>query len=275
MVISRIEDDFEHAELGPRKRQRREIEGKDGQHEPHISNSSNILRILDRDAAYDALFAHCTPATLHRLSLSCRISRRAVSDYNSRAYDINKHFSRFFRNPVAFRRLQMYTGAVVSGSNALQFLDRAVYPEADLDIYVHKDSAERVGKWIMDAPLNESGESSNGPGAMMGYKFAPRENQLPEFSAAFSKMLHGQFHSEHVHPEELEHPDAMPYPDAGISGVFSFITNDRRGRKLNVQLIVCYHLAIRTILEFHSSEFLSVLSYALSCFLTASNQRLS
>ena len=232
------DDDSLDLSARPSKRQRRD---------QSEAKTQPLLRILDRDAAYDALFSHCTPATIHHLSLACRAARRAVSDYNSRAYDINRHFNRFFRDPVAFRRMQMYTGSVVSGSSALQFFDRTLYPDADLDIYADKDQAEIVGKWIMD----QAGDSLSGPGAQMGYNFVPRENQPPDFFAALKAAPH---QPAQAHPEEVDEEVPPGYPEALVSGVFSFIANSHNGHELKVQLILCYEIPIKTILQFHSSE---------------------
>jgi len=44
----------------------------------------------------------------------------------------------------------MCSGAVVSGSVALQFLDRVSYPSADLDIYVSHVNVEAAELWLLD-----------------------------------------------------------------------------------------------------------------------------
>jgi hypothetical protein len=44
----------------------------------------------------------------------------------------------------------MCSGAIVSGSMALQFLDRASYPSADLDIYVSHVNIEATELWLLD-----------------------------------------------------------------------------------------------------------------------------
>ena len=53
-------------------------------------------------------------------------------------------FGRYFADPAAFRELQLRTGLIISGSTALQFLDRTTYEGADLDIYAMKEHAQAI-----------------------------------------------------------------------------------------------------------------------------------
>lgn len=114
-----------------------------------MAPSSKIYALLDRDSIYDILFGHCSSATIYRLGSTCHFARRAMKEYTRRAFDIQKHFTRFFTDPITFRCLQARTLAVVSGSNALQFLDRTVYPNSDLDLYVSSRHAAEVCDWIV------------------------------------------------------------------------------------------------------------------------------
>ncbi|KAI5117833.1 hypothetical protein M0805_003310 [Coniferiporia weirii] len=105
--------------------------------------------IIIRDAIYNRLFRYCTPATIFRLGRTCRLVRRSVQDYAGRAFDIDKCLSRFFTDPLGFCVLQAETQAIVSGSTALQFMDRTLYKESDLDIYVPLSRTAEVCQWIM------------------------------------------------------------------------------------------------------------------------------
>lgn len=58
--------------------------------------------------------------------------------------------------------MQARLAILISGSNALQFLDSTFYPESDLDLYVWEDSVEEVGHWLMEHE---------------GYSFAPSRDQ--------------------------------------------------------------------------------------------------
>ncbi|KAH8115905.1 hypothetical protein DFH11DRAFT_1245685 [Phellopilus nigrolimitatus] len=114
-----------------------------------MSLSPMLTEFLNRDCCYDSLFDRCSPATLFRFGRTCQLARRALKDYSRRAYNINKHLSRFFTEPLEFRVLQAQTNAVVSGSTALQFMDRTLYEESDLDLYVTCPYAAQVCDWVI------------------------------------------------------------------------------------------------------------------------------
>ncbi|KAF8555426.1 hypothetical protein OG21DRAFT_1393608, partial [Imleria badia] len=72
----------------------------------------------------DLLFACLSPRSLIRFALTCRAAYLAVAEFKTRAFNINRHLSRYFTDPIVFRCLQARTNSLVSGSNTLQFLDR-------------------------------------------------------------------------------------------------------------------------------------------------------
>lgn len=208
--------------------------------------SSLWLTVFDRNNAYDALFANSTPGTIHCISRTCRVARRAVLDYTSRAFDINDNLHRFVANPDDFRRMQLSTGCIISGSFALQFMDRTFYPGSDMDLYVDDDNALAVGEWILEF----SGR---------GYRFAPRECQADNFLDAWGEVprppnrvgLWGHNEDSIADNFEEENVNADEYGFTGYhSGVFSFYT--RRGNTM-IQLIACKTSPMNVVLSFHSS----------------------
>jgi hypothetical protein len=56
-----------------------------------------------------------------------------------------------------FRHLQATTGMVISGSTALQFFERVLYPESDLDLYVEHRYRRPIALWL----------------ASIGYRYVP------------------------------------------------------------------------------------------------------
>ncbi|KIJ42145.1 hypothetical protein M422DRAFT_171479, partial [Sphaerobolus stellatus SS14] len=54
-----------------------------------------------------------------------------------RAFNINDFLKRFLKDPRKFRSLQTRTGALISGSQALQLLGRTRWPDSDLDLYIY------------------------------------------------------------------------------------------------------------------------------------------
>lgn len=125
--------------------------------------------LFARAPVYDPVFARLSPRTLVRLALTCRAAYLAAAEFKSRAFNVNRHFSRYFTDPIAFRSLQAKTNTLVSGSNALQFLDRTFYPEADLDLYTHPGHSSEVAQFLVEA---------------QGYVYTPREPQEQDWKAA-------------------------------------------------------------------------------------------
>ena len=212
--------------------------------------SSVFLKIVDRVLIYDVLFSYCSPATILRISRTCRLARLAVLDYSYRAFDIDRLLSRFFRNVTAFRCLQARTGAVVSGSLALQFFDRSYYPDSDCDLYVPYKEAEKIGKWILSA-----GGSAGG-----NYRFEPRKPQAKTFERAMADMLSGEWDI----PEGSDRGDDEDddyerlYKAIHITGVFTFVSDeedDLAKKGSIVQMIVAKESPVDAIMNFHSSEF--------------------
>ena len=84
--------------------------------------------ILTNHVIHWNIFSYCTPQTLLRFERTCRLAQAIVEDYIRVAFNIDARLSPFFDDPRAFRSLQARTGTVISGSTALQFFERAIYP---------------------------------------------------------------------------------------------------------------------------------------------------
>lgn len=205
-----------------------------------MSSSSGWRQLFDRDQIYDNLLECCSPATLWRISRTCRISHFAVKDYVARTFNIARHFRRFFADPDAFRALQARTGAVVSGSNALQFLDRTVYTEADLDLYVSRKYVRDVCEWL----LEESGRY---------YRFRPAPHQRRR-SLAFEYGRCDQFAGHHT-AGDVDHDATDVYRGKRIITVLTFESTPTtpEEKMTKVQVIVSEYTPMDCILGFHSS----------------------
>ncbi|TDL16736.1 hypothetical protein BD410DRAFT_730928 [Rickenella mellea] len=192
------------------------------------------MQILDRPSITDRLFDHCSPATILRVKRTCKLAETAVKLYMSTAYDVDRHLRRFVRDPVGLRNLMRRTGAIISGSFALQVMDRTVYPEGDLDLYVFQRDYIEIGNWF----LRHSG---------FPYSFQPFPFQSPDFERAlFSK-----------------HESQPEYDIPSISGVANFTCmNDEDGSDRKVQIIVAKRAPIQCVLEFHSTVVMNVVTHA-------------
>ena len=185
---------------------------------------SPIATLLNTKAVSDTLFSYLTPASLIRTALTCRAAKLAVATYMQGAFDINKHLSRFFPDPVAFRSLQARTGSLISGSNALQFLNRTVYKKSDVDLYVPQWNAKVMVEFLHS----------------LGYEYCPSP-ELPDLQAAL----------------ELDSPPAQSssiYELRGVIAVLRFLnpTLSKDG-PLEVQVMTT-KVPVECVLHFHSSE---------------------
>ncbi|CAL1699941.1 unnamed protein product [Somion occarium] len=189
-------------------------------------------RIITNDLVYDLIFHACTARTLVRLLRTCRAVNVAVKEYISRAFNVHRLLSRYFSDPMAFRYIQACTGTLISGSAALQFFDRSLYPDSDLDLYVPMPWRKKVGHFLL----------------AQGYKFEPYPFQHPTFDVAISdrrvvtaRGLYGNL--------------------KGIAGVFTFEKKSARGEELKVQIIVAVRSTMEVILRFHSTCVMNVISF--------------
>jgi hypothetical protein len=206
----------------------------DNHKQPSASVSVFASDILTNDLLYDLILWYSTPATLMRLARTCRSAHAAVQSHFARSFNINDYLLRYFTDPLAFRSLQAHTRTLISGSSAIQFLDRTFYPEADLDLYCHHDTQEQLGRYLIDQEK---------------YTFSPNRSQSADFHIAVTEAKPAG-----------EDIDGHPYaPFTGVSAVYTFTKDvkDLAGpnRTLKVQLIAASNTPMETILSFHSSMY--------------------
>jgi hypothetical protein len=176
---------------------------------------------------YDIVFACSSPGTLARFSRTCRGSYDAVNSFNRCAFNINQHLSRFIDDPIGFRSMQAQTGTLISGSNALQFLDRTLYENSDLDLYVHDLYRYEVGAFLQEH----------------GYVFMPNERQ----DARFGGPEYLRYGTTNLYKRNTE---ANDYNMQGVAAVFNFWKEGSSTHK--IQLITATHSPLEIILNFHS-----------------------
>ena len=187
-------------------------------------------QLLDRDSIYDSLFDHSTPATIFCTARTCRRAHRAADDYNTRTFDIHKHLKRFFANPLDFRLMQAQTGTIISGSNALQFLDRDVYPDSDIDLFVEPAHASSVCEWITYR-------------AGYDYKFEPNVTQKDAEVTTYEEAITLQLPS---------YSEGSPTSES--LAVANFFSTSGPACTKKIQVISRGASPMAAILSFHSSE---------------------
>ncbi|KAI0083366.1 hypothetical protein BDY19DRAFT_702552 [Irpex rosettiformis] len=193
-------------------------------------------QIISNYILYDLIFAGSSPGSILRVARTCHAAHLAMRDYFSRTFNINKHLSRFFDDPLAFRSLQARTSSLISGSSALQFLDRTEYADSDLDLYTASIHRQEIGRWLL----------------AHGYRFTPNSVQDPDFEVA----------SDEDHLLVFGDPDNN-YRMKGITAVFTFHKPCpvRPGEERQVQVIVATRSPMEVVLRFHSTVVVNVISW--------------
>ncbi|KAI1785863.1 hypothetical protein LXA43DRAFT_875556, partial [Ganoderma leucocontextum] len=175
-----------------------------------------------------------SPATLLRLLRVCRGTQAAVNSHFRRAFNISKLLSHFFSEPPLFRSLQARTGTLISGSLALQFLQRSpMDPMPGLDIFAYMHYGREVGRWLRNN----------------GYHFVPAIGQDENFAVAMFKATS-------VIP-------GGPYVLDGVASLFTFVrqSSERKDLQRTVKLIVSQSAPMEAILSSHSTCVMNAVSY--------------
>ncbi|KAF8431605.1 hypothetical protein L210DRAFT_3651003 [Boletus edulis BED1] len=207
-----------------------------------IIDTDDLLyaRLFARPPVYDLIFSCLSPRSLTRVALTCRAASSAAAEFKTRAFNINRHFTRYFTDPIVFRSLQARTNSLVSGSNALQFLDRTFYPESDLDLYTHPGHSFEVAQFLVEVE---------------GYHYVPREYQTKDWKVATKSYWDG---TERRAVAQGTSPHAYTKP--GIRAVSTFKKHSLNQEYLTVQIIEASSSPFESILGFHSTCVMNFIS---------------
>lgn len=123
---------------------------------------------------------------------------------------------------------------LISGSTALQFFERVVYPNSDLDLYVKHQYREAIGRWLLE----------------IGYKYVPQQEHVG--IATFEEALA----LEPAPPRygmplghEFLHQGGNGY--IGASCIFTFV---KKTPYRKIELISSLRSPLERVLNFHSSK---------------------
>jgi len=212
------------------------------------SNQQGYI-ILTVPTIYDCLYEYCSPGMLQRIARTCRAAREATADYLTHALSARytRQLARFFpaaSDVSAFRQLQADLQFLVSGSQALQLLERTVYPDSDLDIYVWPHQAKVIGEWLI----------------ARGYRYSPYN--IPPVRSTFEEALRDMSPSR-SEPGWGHVTNANQYGLPWALGVFNFkkhrsheidmVTGEDVVTTDDIQIIVARDSPLAAILHFHSS----------------------
>ncbi|KAJ7135281.1 hypothetical protein C8R43DRAFT_956117 [Mycena crocata] len=203
---------------------------------PRISAfEATILTIPDHLLVH--IFSYLDPRDIITCSLLSNVIFNVIRHYKTLVWDIDTFFQPWFRDSAAtFRVLLKKCGAVVSGSQIMQFLDRTRYPESDIDIFLRVGGLVDMGVWLIEQGYKYISSTPN------VYRVVWDAHQLS------AKMITGQ-----------------DSPAGAIKGVFNYsryIASDTVIHVQKIQLIVVDINPINHILfDFHSTV---VMNYMLS-----------
>ena len=153
--------------------------------------------------------------------------------YWSRALCIYRLLSRFFSENEAreFRIIQALTGTLISGSMALQFLNRTPYPDSDLDIYVEHLYSEPVASFLNT----------------IGYRYEHRETQKSSLWKAIAEVRSDLRRGVDAFYDD----ETQDQSKRGFAGVFNMMRGQQK-----IQLITARNSPMDIVLNFHSSALL-------------------
>lgn len=188
----------------------------------------SVHSILSNPNIYDNILSDLNPLAKYRLGSISQLSHQAVNYFDKRAFNINRHLSPFFTNPISFRNLQRRTGTIISGSNALQFFDRTHFNGADLDLYVHPGHAGEVCDWLRESA---------------GYRHIGGDEVLKQALVEDCKVI----------PKCESHMEDGYDCSPSIRGALQFWLGEEDELRM-VHLMITRHSPMHAVLNFHSSK---------------------
>lgn len=214
-----------------------------------ISQRKDTVMVLDMFTSTpisERTLTFCGPGDLCCLAKTCRFLSQTVEEFLTRSTTVELHalLLRFLETDsdvLALRRLQASYQFVISGSSVLQVIDRCVYPQSDLDLFLFPGTAKVVGDWFLEH----------------GFRFRGRGEDKRTFAERVA-----------LHPLDLILTDSRNRSNYyGLPGILDVFTFHKRGRHrdetqgdptgkdlMSVQLIVCDYTPYYTLLLFHSSK---------------------
>ena len=167
-----------------------------------------------------------------RYARVCRTTKNAVSSYIRRTFKLEGILGPYFSETqiLELRRLQFESGALISGSTALQFFDRSFYPDSDLDIYVQFDNKREIALWLDS----------------IGYKMQPTRRGNPTV-VTLPQVLDMGFPW-----NASDNLDDSTYDYPGPFVVLDFL---KAGFERKIQLLISEEPPLISIFRFHSSVY--------------------
>ncbi|KAF9554320.1 hypothetical protein CPC08DRAFT_713005 [Agrocybe pediades] len=198
----------------------------------------------------DSLFDNLPPGDIYRYSRACKDAYSAVSSYIRRRFRIQSVLGKYFTDNeiLELRELQYHTGMLVSGSTALQFFERVVYPDSDLDLYVEHRYRREVAAWLLST----------------GYTYVERpiwpltveDNEPNETLEEILDRVPSTEEDDESQTDFLE-----PEVPRGYFGAAILMNFEKKNPVRKIQVITCHFAPLQMILNFHSTCVMNILTY--------------
>lgn len=158
-------------------------------------------------------------------------ARHTLQSYLNRRYKLSLLLARFFSEAQTeeLRTLMSSTGMLISGSMALQFFDRIIYPDSDLDLYLPLQYAWQIADWLVSA----------------GYTYAPKKASLPTVDIALLDATENH---------DRGYTGNTPSTNRGYLNATCVLDFTATDPPRKVQLMCTLRSTIELILGFHSSK---------------------
>ncbi|KAK6522220.1 hypothetical protein TWF281_002787 [Arthrobotrys megalospora] len=211
---------------------------------------SSILKLFEMPELFARISDKLSEKDCANLTSTCK----ALREKKEQLWDINKHLSHFLKKPTDFRSLMATHGAVVSGSDALQFLSRQRFENSDLDVYVEVKGVREFSKHLEEVE---------------GYTWVPYQWQSDEIEEAINDRIPDMKYN-----QKLEHGGRLKAEENGmgylaryemrkLEGVFLFQKGNAEDQSLRqVQLIVTQGPPMYAILsDFYATHLFNFYDY--------------
>ncbi|KAJ7730779.1 hypothetical protein B0H16DRAFT_1469462 [Mycena metata] len=119
-----------------------------------------LLAISDELLLY--LLSFCGLKDVFNLKATSTIVQGVVLHYQTLVWNADRFFRPWFRDGTAeFRLALRRSSAIVSGSQLVQFFDRAHYPGSDMDIFLRLGGVLPMGTWLQTQGYSRIADSTD------------------------------------------------------------------------------------------------------------------
>ena len=119
--------------------------------EAQLSPKPTLISLLIVFPICDHLCYILPISDLINITRTCKRFSSLYQDALPRQWNVNKRLERFSQAPKGFRGQMGKSGALISGSFAIQFFERVLWKESDLDIFVeHGPKASNFERYLCE-----------------------------------------------------------------------------------------------------------------------------